>query len=334
MNLNIYPENAVIQAPVAGHTDLPMRRSAYRYGCRYAFTEMIDAGSLCYSSGKTPRLCVRGDDEVFLGIQLVGSDLDQLRRAAEIANTMHFDVLDFNLGCPAPKVAKKGEGITLALKNQDLAIRAAETLVKASKIPVTAKTRILNTGDPGPTVEYCKRLESTGISALTLHGRIAKVFYSGPVAFETISAVREALSIPVIANGGALTPEAAAELRAETGCSRIMIARGALGNPWIYREIEGGLPPTVEELASEMDRHVQEITEFYGEELGFRVSRKTVLEYLRGRGYSGALRASVSTLSDFDAFNRLLDTVRQGPSDRYWEFLAARPQELERKLRQ
>ena len=333
--MEIYPENAVIEAPIAGHTDLPMRRSAYRHSCRFAFTEMIDAGSMVYQSGKTPKLAVRGDDEAFLGIQLVGSDPDQLAKAACMINELHFDVLDFNLGCPAPKVAKKGEGITFVHRDPDGAVRAAETLVKHAKIPVSAKTRILDFDDPAPTVEFCKRLESTGIQALTLHGRIARVFYSGPVAFHVIKAVWEALSIPVIANGGGLTPETYFELLRETGCTRGMIARGALGNPWLFDAVnnpETFRPPTVEEYAAEMETHVREMTEFYGEDLGFRIARKTVLEYLRGRGYPGSLRASISYLSGFDAFNRLLDEVRKGPSIRYWENLELHPESVERKL--
>lgn len=331
----VYPENAVIQAPVAGHTDLPMRRASRRHGCRFAFTEMIDAGSLVFQSGKTPVLAVRGDDEDFLGIQLVGSDLPLLERAVEIVNGMRFDVLDFNLGCPAPKVAKKGEGITFVLKDPDGALRAAETIVRKSAIPVTVKTRILDFDDPAPTVAFCRRLAETGIAALTLHGRVAKAFYSGPAAFHVISAVREAVPVPVIANGGALTPESYRELLEKTGCSRGMIARGALGNPWLFDAVlhpDSARPPTVEEFAAELERHVREMTVFYGEELGFRIARKTVLEYLRGRGFAGSLRASVSYLDSFGAFGRILDEVRKGPSLRYWEFLEARPGEVERKL--
>lgn len=330
-----YPENAVIQAPIAGHTDLPMRRSAHRHGCRFAFTEMIDAGSLIFQSGKTPVLAMRGDEEEFLGIQLVGSDLDQLEKAVKIVNTMYFDVLDFNLGCPAPKVAKKGEGITFVHRDPDGALRALETIVKHSKIPVTVKTRILDAEDPAPTVAFCKRAAETGIAALTLHGRIARVFYSGPVSWHVISAVREALPVPVIANGGALTPESYRDLIGNTGCTRGMIARGALGNPWIFDAVAHAdtfRPPTVSAFAEELERHVRDMADFYGQDLGFRIARKTVLEYLRGRGYSGSLRASMSYLDGFDALNRALDVVRQGPSERYWEFLEAHPEQVERKL--
>jgi len=296
---------------------------------------MIDAGSLIYQSGKTPVLATRGDDEDFLGIQLVGSDIPQLEQAVDIVSRMHFDVLDFNLGCPAPKVAKKGEGITFVLKDPDGALRAMDAIVKRSAIPVTAKTRILDPEDPAPTVAFCKRLAETGITSLTLHGRVAKVFYSGPVAYHVIAAVREAVPVPVIANGGGLTPETYRELIEKSGCSRGMIARGALGNPWLFDAVahpDTFRPPAVQEFAAELELHVREMTDFYGPELGFRIARKTVLEYLRGRGFAGSLRASVSYLDSFDALARILDEVRKGPSPRYWEFLESRPAEVERKL--
>lgn len=328
-----YPENALILAPVAGYTDLPMRRSARRHGCTYAFTEMIDAGSLVFQAGKTPLLVRRGADEPFLGIQLVGSGLSLLQRAAEAVNSMDFDVLDFNLGCPAPKVAKKGEGISFVLRDPEGALRAAELLVKTSKIPVTVKMRILSAADPAPTVDFCRRLEQTGIAALTLHGRVMRAFYSGPAKAEIIRAVQGSLSIPVIANGGVLTPESCRALREDSACPRVMIARGALGNPWIFNEvIRGDAPPEVEEFASELETHVREMIDFYGAESGFRIARKTVLAYLRGRGFSGALRASVSTLADFDGLARLTDAVRLGPAERYWDFLAKHPEQAERKL--
>lgn len=331
----VYPEHAVIMAPIAGHTDVPMRAASARHGCAFAFTEMVDAGSLVYSVKKTGRLVIRGNHEKFLGIQLVGSDPDILRKAVEIINDMDFDVLDFNLGCPAPKVAKKVEGIALALKNPDLAVRCAETLVACSRIPVTVKTRIQSETDPEETVRFCRRLEGTGISALTLHGRVMKVFYSGPVFYEHIRSVRESLKIQVIANGGALTERSYRELLERTGCSCGMVARGALGNPWIFEAVKGvgKYPPSVSEFADELDRHVHEMIDFYGMEQGFKIARKTILEYLRGRGFAGSLRASVSFLSGFDDFSRLMEEVRRGPSPRYWEFLEKHPEDVERPLR-
>lgn len=312
----IYPENALVQAPLAGHTDLPMRLALRRHGCHYAFTEMIDAGSLVFGNPKTMMLAARSPEEEFLGIQLVGSDPEHLRKAVEIVNGREFEVLDFNLGCPAPKVARKCEGISFVLKRPEEALRMVSLIVRTSRIPVTVKTRILDERDPEPTVQFARRLEETGIQALTLHGRLMKAFYSGPVAFDVIRAVRESLSIPLIANGGVMGRESCAEMREKTGCSRIMIARGALGNPWIYTELLNPeyQPPTVAEFADELERHLHDMTAFYGEELGFRIGRKCILEYLRGRGYHGALRASASFVSSEADFQKLMEEVRKGPA--------------------
>ena len=180
--MTVYPEDAVIQAPLAGHTDMPMRASSRRHGCRYAFTEMIDAGSLVFGNQKTLTLAQRSPLEDFLGIQLVGSDLDHLKRAVEIINERDYNVLDFNLGCPAPKVERKCEGIAFALRRPDEAVKAFELIVRTSRIPATVKTRIQHPEDPEPTVRFAKRLEEAGAQALTLHGRVMKAFYSGPVA--------------------------------------------------------------------------------------------------------------------------------------------------------
>ncbi len=312
----LYPENAVIQAPLAGHTDLPMRLSSRRHGCRYAFTEMIDAGSLVFGNKKTRKLALRAPEEEFLGIQLVGSDLETLDKAVEIINDMHYDVLDFNLGCPAPKVERKCEGIAFALRRPEEAVRALERIVRRSRLPVTVKTRIQDFEDPEPTVAFLKRLENAGAQAVTLHGRLMKAFYSGPVAFPVIRAAREALRIPVIANGGIMDRESCEEIRRETGCSRVMIARGALGNPWIFSQVEqeNFTPPTVEEFAGEMERHMRDMIDFYGEELAFRIGRKTILEYLRGRGYHGSLRASASYLCNTADFEVMMEEIRRGPA--------------------
>lgn len=204
-----------------------MRLSARRHGCRYAFTEMVDAGSLVFGNHKTMNLIKRDPSEDFLGIQLVGSEPEILKKAAEIINGLDFSVLDFNLGCPAPKVAKKGEGATFVVRRPDQAIEAFSILAEHSKIPVTAKMRILDENDPAPTVEFAKRLENAGAKTVTIHGRLMKMFYSGPVFHEIIKEVRKNLSIPVVANGGALSAALYRTLVTESGCENGMVARGA-----------------------------------------------------------------------------------------------------------
>ncbi|MDD5697743.1 MAG: tRNA-dihydrouridine synthase family protein [Victivallaceae bacterium] len=329
----IYPENSLILAPLSGYTDLPYRRSARRFGCRYCFTEMIDAASLAYGNAATRRLLDRGADEEWLGVQLVGSHPERIGRAAEILNQHDFDVLDFNLGCPVAKVVKKGAGAVLG-EDADAAAAALELITNRSRHPVTAKIRILSETDPEPTLRLIKKLIAAGAQAITVHGRIRSKFYSGPVHFDIIAAARETAGVQIIANGGVTGASTYAELRGKTGCDTIMAARGAIGNPWLFRELaapENYSPPAPEELSDELERHLREMMAYYGETRALRVGRKVVLDYLRGRGFPGHLKergTALLTSADFAEFMKL---VRQGPAARYRRWQRAYP-EADRRL--
>ena len=318
-DLSLYPENACLLAPIAGHSDLPFRLSARRFGCKFAFAEMVDAGSLVFAVPKSFHLLARDPSEDFLGVQIVGSELDTLKKAVQILNEREFSVIDFNLGCPAPKVARKCEGATLALKKPDEAVRAFAVIAENSRFPVSVKMRILSETDPEPTVHLAQKLADCGASAMTIHGRLLKNFYSGPVFFDIIKTVAQSVKIPVIANGGALSAPLYEELCRESSCSRGMVARGALGDPWIFREIAGGLPPTLDEYAEEIRTHFFAMVDFYGADLAFRISRKTLLAYLRGRGYPGTLRASVSYLNSLEDFEVLMKEINKGPLSKVYK---------------
>jgi tRNA-dihydrouridine synthase B len=325
--MSIYPENSLILAPLAGFTDLPFRHSARRYGCFYAFTEMIDAGSLVFGNVKTMRFLERGDDEPWLGLQLVGADCELLAKAVEIVNQYNFQVLDFNLGCPAPKVAKKGEGAALG-RTPDKALKAFEALIKQSRIPVTAKIRILDEQDIAPTLALAKRLEEAGAAAITVHGRVMKAFYSGPVFFDVIKAVRSELSIQVIANGGVMDLTSYKEIKERTGCDCVMLARGVMGNPWLFKELAAPdeyQPPSEEELSDELERHVLEMVDFYGEELALKVSRKIILDYMKGRGFPRVLKSEVSYLKTCKDFELFMVKFREGITGRYKRWLKLNP---------
>lgn len=323
----IYRPCSVILAPLSGYTDLPFRMSARRFGCEYAFTEMIDAGSLVFGNDKTTRYLDRDDAEKWLGAQLVGSDPETLKKAVEILNSRQFELIDFNLGCPAPKVARKGEGAALA-KRFDDALRAFDGIARTARIPVTAKIRILDISDPAPTIKLCEALVNSGARAITIHGRIQKAFYSGPVYFDIIKSVKESVSCQIIANGGIVDVETAREIRCKTTCDEIMLARGAMGNPWLFRELtteDAYVAPTIEEFSDELEKHVLEMIDYYGEELALKVSRKMILQYMRGRGFPGELKSRVSQLSQRSDFMCFMDVVREGPSDRYWTWTKGNP---------
>ena len=306
----LYPEGALVLAPLSGFTDLAYRRSARRHGCRFAFAEMVDVASLAHTPARGLALAKRGEDEEFLGVQLVGSDPEWLKRSCDELNEREFSLLDFNLGCPVAKVVKKGAGAALG-RDIDRALACFRILSARSRFPVTAKLRILTHDDPAPTVKLATGLAELGARAITVHGRVLEDFYSGPVRADIISAVREAVAkfgVQVVANGGVRDRASCEALRRASGCSVVMIAQGAMGNPWIFDELANGAPPpTLEEWKDEVRTHVSEMVALYGEASAMRQARKIVHDYLKGRGFPAAYRDKASHLSTWDEFRVWLD---------------------------
>lgn len=302
----LYPAGAVLMAPLSGYTDLPYRRSMRRHGCRWAFTEMVDAASLCYARDRASAMLLRGDDEDFLGVQLLGSSHEFLKTALDVLNGYDFDVLDFNLGCPVPKVTKKGAGAELG-RHIDEALACFSLFPQRSRHRLSAKIRILSEDDPAPTVELARGLVALGAEAITVHGRVKEAVYAGPVHYDVIAAVAAALpGVPVIGNGGIRTRRDA-EPHFAAGCAGAMLARGAMGNPWLFEELAQGedfTPPDAEAVCDEADRHVREMVDLYGEATAMRLARKILHDYLKHRGFGGALRlraSHVATLTDLES---------------------------------
>ncbi len=310
----LYPENALILAPLSGFTDLPYRRSARRHGCVYAFTEMVDAAALAFARERSHHMLQRGDDETFLGAQLVGRDHEYLKKAIDVLNEYDFNVLDFNLGCPVPKVARKGAGAMLG-RDVEAALHCFRLFSERSSFPLSAKIRIADPEDVTPTLELCRGLAALGARAITIHGRVREAFYSGPVAFGQIRAVREALpGVQIIANGGVNNPESYAQIRRETGCSAVMLARGAMGNPWLFRQLEqpdNFIPPAPAEIADEVALQVDGMIALYGEAPALRAARKILHDYLSGRGFRAAWRARASGIAVRDDLHALLKDFRE-----------------------
>jgi len=312
-----YPEHALLLAPLCGYTDYPFRQSCRRHGCRYAFTPLVEAGSLAHANRAGEALLYRGPDEPWLGVQLLGAMPELIEAAVRRLNDSAFEVLDFNLGCPVPKVTRRGAGVALA---HELAAAAGclEILVRHSRFPVTAKTRVLDPEDPAPTVRLAQALEAAGARALTLHGRTWRQIYSGPVHVRVVQAVRESVRIPVIANGGVFDAAGAAALRTATGCSRLMIARGAIGNPWVFGEAAAGAPAAPPlaraEFEAELERHLLAMVEHHGEKYGLRQGRKIIMGYLKGRGFPHRLKDQAAHLADLAGFHEFLKRLRDEPA--------------------
>lgn len=311
---SLYPEGAILLAPLSGYTDLPFRRECRRFGCRYAFTPMVDACSLYYQSPKNKLILERGDDEDWLGVQLVGAHSDMIGKAAELLNEFDFEVLDMNMGCPMPKVTKKGAGAALST-DADRAVDCVRILKERSRFPVTAKIRIPDQEDPTPAIDLVRRLEDAGAQAVTIHGRVWKKIYGGPVFADIIRKCAESVEVPVIANGGGFDRKTVEELREGSGCSRIMLARGVLGNPFLFRELLEGnasrLYPSHEEICRSVDEQVSGMIAMYGEVLGMKNARKIILAYIVGKGYPRKRREEVSKLKSEAEFRGFMSVLRE-----------------------
>lgn len=303
--------NKVYLAPLAGYTDMPFRRVCRRQGLLYAYTALIDAGALVYGNKENRTILARGDDEPWLGVQLLGSRLDFIEKAVPMLNEMDYDEFNFNMGCPVKKVVQREAGAAL-LKHPEHALDCVRLIRKLVNKPFTVKIRILSETDTEATVSFCRQLVEEGVEGIFIHGRVAAKVYSGPVATEIISAVREAVSVPVVANGGIFTLEDGQELARQTGCKGIMVARGAIGNPWLFKSLTEGheVSPTHGELCDMMELHLKSMMELYGEEDGLVNGRKIILGYLGGRGYHRSLKLEVCSIRTETEFLELLQRIR------------------------
>lgn len=292
----------IILAPMAGVTDRPFRQLCKNLGAGLAVSEMVGANSLLHGSEKTKRRANHEGETRPCSVQIVGADPDMMAQAARFNADMGAEIIDINMGCPAKKVCNTLSGSAL-LKDEPLVAKILEAVVKSVNIPVTLKIR---TGwDPlhRNGVRIAKLAQSCGIQALAIHGRTRSCMFKGEAEYETITAIKQAIDIPVIANGDILSPEKAFDVLKQTGANAIMIGRGAQGRPWIFREImhylqTGTHYPMVstQEVYSLMFNHMKNLYAFYGDTRGVLVARKHVSWYSKGQPHGGAFRQSFNQL--------------------------------------
>lgn len=278
----------LVLAPMAGISDLPYRMINRALGCGLAYTEMISVDALAFRSATTLRMLFTNTEDRPLGVQIMGRDPEVIKRALENISEMGCDLVDFNAACPVKKVASKGKGAGL-LQEPLLLQKLLELIVKHTDLPVTVKIRAGWDDASVNAVETAVRAQDAGVKGLVIHGRTKKQMYRGGVDYDIIRKVKEALSIPVIASGDALSPELIKKMFDETGCDGVAIARGALGNPWIFRETTGLLEngvvlsgPDVDEVTQTMKTHLDSIVEFLGEKTGVIHFRKFFAWYTKG----------------------------------------------------
>ncbi|MDI6618404.1 MAG: tRNA dihydrouridine synthase DusB [Clostridiales bacterium] len=303
----------VFLAPMAGVTDKPFRILCREMGCGFVYTEMISSKGLYYNSSKTIDMLDIDKREAPVGVQIFGSDPDIMgEMAGEISRNKMVALIDINMGCPARKIVKNGEGCAL-MRNPDLASKIIKSVAKNSLLPVTVKFRKGWDESSINAVEFANMAEESGASAVSVHGRTREQMYEGNADWSIIKRVKESVKIPVIGNGDVFTPEAAKGLFQETGCDGILVARGAMGNPWIFKRINHYLKTG--EILSEPDageridmavRHAKMLVDLKGENTGIREMRKHAAWYIKGLKNSTDIKNKINAIIKKDELINLL----------------------------
>jgi len=298
---------------MAGCTDLAFRKIARRFGCQIAFTEMVKDRPVVEENRRTLEMLRTADWDHPLGMQVVGKDPALMAEAARKLEALGADVIDVNLGCPVPKVVDSGCGAAL-LKDPPQVGRILEAMVPAVRVPVTIKMRTgFDEGDDRRFLEVARIASASGIGAITVHGRTRKQMYHGFSNHEAIRAVKEVATVPVVGNGDIRCGADAKKMFEDTGCDGVMVARGSLGNPWIYREIEQYLqtgvvppPPSVPERAQILREHFQYQRQLYGDSAACRIIRRVIHWFVKGASGSASLREKGNKVETPEQFETLV----------------------------
>lgn len=313
---NVELNNNVFLAPMAGVTDLPFRLICKEMGAGLVFSEMISAKGLFYGSENTKKLLEINENERPTAIQLFGSDPNILADMAKSIEDLNFDIIDINMGCPAPKIVRNGEGSAL-MDNPKLIGQIVNAVVKNQSKPVTIKIR--KGFSSHNALEVAKTAEENGAYAVSIHGRTRGQYYTGKADWGIIKEIKQNLSIPVIGNGDVTSPETAKKMFDYTGCDAIMIGRAAEGNPWIFKRTlhylkTGELlpPPSPSEKFNVILKHLNMLVDFKGEYIGIREMRKNIAWYTKGLKASSEFRVNVNKTESYeDLVNLIYDYFKK-----------------------
>ena len=315
-------KNRLILAPMAGVTDLAFRQICREHGAGLTVTEMVSAKALTYGDRKTPRLLTLGPGEHPVSAQIFGSDPDCMARGAALAAAYSgCDIIDINMGCPAPKIVNNGDGSAL-MKSPALAAQIVAAVKRAVDLPVTVKFRKGWDLDSVNCVEFARRCEDAGADMLAVHGRTRSQQYEGKADWDAIAAVKQAVSVPVAANGDVFTPEDARRILDHTGADLVMIGRGSLGDPWIFERtnalLETGETPPLPPFAERIDTAVRQIelaAADKGERVALLEARKHVNWYLKGVPRVREFKQRVSALERLDELYALTEEMKRQITD-------------------
>jgi tRNA-dihydrouridine synthase B len=309
---NIYLENDVFLAPMAGVTDIAFRELCKDLGCGLLYTEMVSAKGLYYGSSNTQALMQISDKEKPVAIQIFGSEPKIMANACEIFNKRDdICIVDVNMGCPVNKIVKNGEGSAL-MQNPKLAAEIIKEMKKVSTKPVTVKFRKGFDANNVNAVEFAKYMEDAGIDAIAVHGRTREQMYEGKADWDIIKAVKQSVKVPVIGNGDVFSVEDAIRIKEITNCDAIMIARGARGNPWIFREVtqaikgEKVIYPTAVEKVEMCIRHLDLAVKYYEEIKAVREMRKHTGWYVKGLSNCTEIKDKINTKDNYEEARQVL----------------------------
>ena len=310
-------------APMAGVTDLPFRLICARYGCGLTVSEMVSAKGLLYKNIKTTEMLRIDEGERPTAIQLFGSVPQELAVAAKQVEASGADIIDFNMGCPVPKIVNNGEGSAL-MRRPELAYEVLAAMVDAVKIPVTVKFRAGWDENSINAVEIAQLMEKAGVAAVAVHGRTRKQFYEGKANWDIIRLVKQAVNIPVFGNGDIHTVEDGLRMLKETGCDGLMIGRGADGNPWLFQRLAAvleGKPlpaePTLEQRLEQVREHLHMLVDFKGEVIAVKEMRRHVCTYLKGMPKAAEYRSRFHQMDTEAQFLSLLEEYHKAAEDYY-----------------
>ncbi len=313
MNIgNIELSAPLALAPMAGITDLPFRLICRRLGCGMTVSEMVSAKGLLYKNVKTTEMLRIDDGERPTAIQLFGSVPAELAEAARMVEASGADMIDFNMGCPVPKIVNNGEGSAL-MKNPQLAHDILAAMVKAVKIPVTVKFRAGWDDNNRNAVEIARAVEAAGVSAVAVHGRTRQQFYEGKADWSIIADVKQAVKVPVFGNGDIFTVADGLRMLEQTGCDGLMIGRGADGNPWLFTALAAALrgeplpqPPSLKERLAQAAEHLEMLIAYKNEVVAVKEMRRHISAYLKGMPHAAELRGRFHKVDTQEQFSELL----------------------------
>jgi len=313
MNIgNIELSAPLALAPMAGITDLPFRLICRRLGCGMTVSEMVSAKGLLYKNVKTTEMLRIDDGERPTAIQLFGSVPAELAEAARMVEASGADMIDFNMGCPVPKIVNNGEGSAL-MKNPQLAHDILAAMVKAVKIPVTVKFRAGWDDANRNAVEIARAVEAAGVSAVAVHGRTRQQFYEGKADWSIIADVKQAVKVPVFGNGDIFTVADGLRMLEQTGCDGLMIGRGADGNPWLFTALAAALrgeplpqQPSLKERLAQAAEHLEMLIAYKNEVVAVKEMRRHISAYLKGMPHAAEFRGRFHKVDTQEQFSQLL----------------------------